>query len=167
MILPTILKFLRCVFIAAVTFLPSLYRVTIRIFLLRRCLAVVRRWWWYTYKHTAWWNCLKNNQRENGKNWSRVPDGCLTPRRTGRLIVRSHKLTFISFFKIRKVGWKRRSCIDEEGIGITMKFNSWFKIMFQKPIAVYSIGHFPFSQLEGSLPCLEHPVTRPCPKQPN
>jgi hypothetical protein len=22
-------------------------------------------------------NCLKNNQRENGKNWSRVPDGCV------------------------------------------------------------------------------------------
>jgi hypothetical protein len=26
----------------------------------------------------------KNNQREKGKNWSRVQDGCLTPRRTGR-----------------------------------------------------------------------------------
>jgi hypothetical protein len=24
----------------------------------------------------------KNNQRENGKNWSRVPDGCLTTERT-------------------------------------------------------------------------------------
>jgi hypothetical protein len=32
-------------------------------------------------------NCLKHNQGENGKNWSRVPDGCLTPRRTGRLTV--------------------------------------------------------------------------------
>jgi hypothetical protein len=31
--------------------------------------------------------CLKNNQRENGKNWSRVPDECLTPRQTGRLTV--------------------------------------------------------------------------------
>jgi hypothetical protein len=30
---------------------------------------------------------LKNNQRENGKNWSRVPDECLIPRRTGRLSV--------------------------------------------------------------------------------
>jgi hypothetical protein len=29
----------------------------------------------------------KNDQREKGKNWSRVPDGCLTPRRTGRLTV--------------------------------------------------------------------------------
>jgi hypothetical protein len=29
----------------------------------------------------------KNNQRERGKNWSRVPDGCLTPRQTGRLTV--------------------------------------------------------------------------------
>jgi hypothetical protein len=29
----------------------------------------------------------KNYQREKGKNWSRVPDGCLTPRRTGRLTV--------------------------------------------------------------------------------
>jgi hypothetical protein len=28
----------------------------------------------------------KNNQRENGKNWLPVPDGCLTPR-TGRLTV--------------------------------------------------------------------------------
>jgi hypothetical protein len=32
-------------------------------------------------------NCLKNNPRENGKIWSRVPDECLTPRRTGRLTV--------------------------------------------------------------------------------
>jgi hypothetical protein len=32
-------------------------------------------------------NYLKNNQRENGKNWSRVPDGSLTPGRTGRLTV--------------------------------------------------------------------------------
>jgi hypothetical protein len=29
----------------------------------------------------------KNNQREKGKNWSRVSDRCLTPRRTGRLTV--------------------------------------------------------------------------------
>jgi hypothetical protein len=29
----------------------------------------------------------KNNQREKGKNWSQVPDGRLTPRRTGRLTV--------------------------------------------------------------------------------
>jgi hypothetical protein len=30
---------------------------------------------------------LKSNQRENGKNWSWVPDGRLTPGRTGRLTV--------------------------------------------------------------------------------
>jgi hypothetical protein len=29
----------------------------------------------------------KNNQRAKGKKWLRVPDGCLTPRRTGRLTV--------------------------------------------------------------------------------
>jgi hypothetical protein len=29
----------------------------------------------------------KNNKREKGKNWSRVPDGCLTPRRTCLLTV--------------------------------------------------------------------------------
>jgi hypothetical protein len=29
----------------------------------------------------------KNNQRQNAKNWSRIPDGCLTPRRTGQLAV--------------------------------------------------------------------------------
>jgi hypothetical protein len=27
----------------------------------------------------------KNNKREKGKNWPRVPDGCQTPRQTGRL----------------------------------------------------------------------------------
>jgi hypothetical protein len=27
------------------------------------------------------------NKKENGKNWSRVPDGCLTPGRTGWLTV--------------------------------------------------------------------------------
>jgi hypothetical protein len=26
----------------------------------------------------------KNNQRENGNNWSRFPGGCLIPRRTGQ-----------------------------------------------------------------------------------
>jgi hypothetical protein len=31
-------------------------------------------------------NCLKEISRRK-KNWSRVPDGSLTPRRTGRLIV--------------------------------------------------------------------------------
>jgi hypothetical protein len=34
----------------------------------------------------------KNNQRENGRNWSRVPDGCLTPRRIGGLTV-GHNVT--------------------------------------------------------------------------
>jgi hypothetical protein len=39
----------------------------------------------------------KNNQREKGKNWSGVPDGCLIPRRTGRLTVgRNITLTFDS-----------------------------------------------------------------------
>jgi hypothetical protein len=42
-------------------------------------------------------NCLKkNNQKENGKNWSRVPDECLTPGRTGRLTVgRNITLTIV------------------------------------------------------------------------
>jgi hypothetical protein len=36
----------------------------------------------------------KNNQREKVKNWSRVPDGCLTPGRTSRLtVVRNIPLT--------------------------------------------------------------------------
>jgi hypothetical protein len=36
----------------------------------------------------------KNNEREKGRNWSLVPDGCLTPRQTGRLTVgRSITLT--------------------------------------------------------------------------
>jgi hypothetical protein len=34
----------------------------------------------------------KNNEREKGKNWSRAPDGCLTPRQTGRLTV-GHNIT--------------------------------------------------------------------------
>jgi hypothetical protein len=39
-------------------------------------------------------NSLKNNQRGNGKNWSRAPDRCLTPWRTGRLTVgRNRTLT--------------------------------------------------------------------------
>jgi hypothetical protein len=29
----------------------------------------------------------RSNQREKKKNWSRVPDGCLTPGQTGRLTV--------------------------------------------------------------------------------
>jgi hypothetical protein len=32
-------------------------------------------------------NCKKKNQRENGKNWSRVPGGCLMPRQTDRQTV--------------------------------------------------------------------------------
>jgi hypothetical protein len=41
-------------------------------------------------------NCLKNNQSENGKNWSRAPDECLTPGRAGRLTVgRNITLTFL------------------------------------------------------------------------
>jgi hypothetical protein len=36
----------------------------------------------------------KNNQREKGENWSRFPDGCLTPRRTDRLTV-GHNIALI------------------------------------------------------------------------
>jgi hypothetical protein len=36
-------------------------------------------------------NCLKIIN-ERGKNWSRVPDGCLTPRQTGRLTI-GHSMT--------------------------------------------------------------------------
>jgi hypothetical protein len=39
----------------------------------------------------------KNNQSEMGKNWSRVPDGCLTPGRTGRLTV-GHNITLTLTF---------------------------------------------------------------------
>jgi hypothetical protein len=40
----------------------------------------------------------KNNQREKGKNWLRVPVGCLTPGRTGRLTVdRNITLTLTEF----------------------------------------------------------------------
>jgi hypothetical protein len=47
-------------------------------------------------------NWLKNYQRENGKNWSRVPNGCLTPRRTGRLTVsRNIILTLTLTFSVR------------------------------------------------------------------
>jgi hypothetical protein len=43
----------------------------------------------------------KNNQRENGENWSRVPDGCLTPGRTGRLTVgRNLTLTLTFLFSL-------------------------------------------------------------------
>jgi hypothetical protein len=41
-----------CVFITAVTFLPSRCLATIRGFLLSRCLGTIR---WYTYRHTDWW----------------------------------------------------------------------------------------------------------------
>jgi hypothetical protein len=34
-------------------------------------------------------NCLKNYPKENGKNWSRVPDGCLIPRRNITLTLTS------------------------------------------------------------------------------
>jgi hypothetical protein len=40
----------------------------------------------------------KNSQREKGENWSRVPDGCLTPGWTGRLTVGCNiTLTLICF----------------------------------------------------------------------
>jgi hypothetical protein len=48
----------------------------------------------------------KNNERENGKNWWRVLDGCLIPRRTGQLTVgRNIILTFDFVFgeKFRSV----------------------------------------------------------------
>jgi hypothetical protein len=35
---------------------------------------------------------FKNNQGEKGNNWSRVPDECLTPGRTGQLTV-GHNIT--------------------------------------------------------------------------
>jgi hypothetical protein len=34
----------------------------------------------------------KNNYKEKGKNWSLVPNGCLTPRQTGQLNV-GHNIT--------------------------------------------------------------------------
>jgi hypothetical protein len=40
-----------------------------------------------------------NNQRENGKNWSRIPDGCLTPGRTGRLTVVCNIILTLSYVK--------------------------------------------------------------------
>jgi hypothetical protein len=43
----------------------------------------------------------KNNQIENGKNWSWVPDGRLTPGRTGRLTV-GRNITFTLTFSIHK-----------------------------------------------------------------
>jgi hypothetical protein len=43
----------------------------------------------------------KNNQQKNGKNWSRAPDGCLTPGRTGRLSVgRNITLTLTSQMRL-------------------------------------------------------------------
>jgi hypothetical protein len=49
----------------------------------------------------------KNIQRENGKNWSRVPDGCLTPGRIGRLTVgRNITLTLtLTLTLIRPAVW--------------------------------------------------------------
>jgi hypothetical protein len=49
----------------------------------------------------------KNNPRDKGKNWSRVPDGCLTPGRTGRLTVGRNMaltltLTLTSTFELSK-----------------------------------------------------------------
>jgi hypothetical protein len=47
----------------------------------------------------------KNNQREMGKNWSRVLDGCLTPRKTGRLTVsRNVTLTFTIYIYMLQYG---------------------------------------------------------------
>jgi hypothetical protein len=43
-------------------------------------------------------NCLKKISRRK-KNWTRVTDGCLTPRRTGRLIVgRNVTLTWLRLY---------------------------------------------------------------------
>jgi hypothetical protein len=53
----------------------------------------------------------KNNQREKGKNWSRVPDGCLTPRKTGRLIVgRNITLTLTWLWQVSVVKSGHESC---------------------------------------------------------
>jgi hypothetical protein len=57
----------------------------------------------------------KNNQRENGKNWSRVADGCLTLGRTARLSVVIHitlTLTLIWTFGIQLWGAASTSNID-------------------------------------------------------
>jgi hypothetical protein len=45
----------------------------------------------------------KNNQRENGKNWSRVLDGCLTPGRTGRLTVGRNVTLTLTLTKLSPV----------------------------------------------------------------
>jgi hypothetical protein len=47
----------------------------------------------------------KNNQRENGKNWSRVPGECLTPRRTGRQTV-GRNITLTLTLRRQLEGWK-------------------------------------------------------------
>jgi hypothetical protein len=47
----------------------------------------------------------KNNQREKGKNWSLVPDECLTPGRTGCMTV-SRNMT-LTFDKQAIPMWKR------------------------------------------------------------
>jgi hypothetical protein len=46
----------------------------------------------------------KNTQRENGKNWSRVPDGCLTLGRTVRLTVGRKINLNLTFNKLGAVG---------------------------------------------------------------
>jgi hypothetical protein len=59
----------------------------------------------------------KNNQREKGKNWSRVPDGCLASGRTDRLTVgRNITLTLdiiqaVTFFldSLPEQRWARRA----------------------------------------------------------
>jgi hypothetical protein len=55
-------------------------------------------------------NCLKENLKEN-ENWSWVPDGRLTPSRTGRLIV-GRNVT-LTFFLLRKF-WLRTSNVRDE-----------------------------------------------------
>jgi hypothetical protein len=46
----------------------------------------------------------KSNQREKGKNWLRVSDGCLTPGRTGRLAV-GRNITLTLTFRARGYNW--------------------------------------------------------------
>jgi hypothetical protein len=55
----------------------------------------------------------KNNQRENGKNWSRVPGGCLISRRTSRQTV-GRNITLTLTLVLRTIGnFPRRTPVRE------------------------------------------------------
>jgi hypothetical protein len=61
--------------------------------------------------HQQTWNYLKNNQRENGKNLSRVPDGRLIPGRTGRLTV-GRNITLILTLTLDRVQFWRDNLLE-------------------------------------------------------